>query len=166
MGWRVVQGRENELWDADLELQCLRVPEVLLCSHPWCGPTGWVITQVPSLLSFRVVSADDTSVRKLSLLLVTEIAAHRDSTTLEYFGMHRARSPETQCFQQLHHITKDMSPFPVSVLVTTMYELSSGQLSSVSTRCLSVLTSLQWNMNYCSEIREATPSFIDKENFF
>ena len=72
---------------------------------------------------------DDTSVRKLSTASNRNRSPQRFNN-LEYFGMHRTRSPETQCFQQLHHITKDMSPFPVSVLKSTMYELSSGQLSS------------------------------------
>lgn len=127
--WMVVQGRENELWDADFELHCCGILEVLLRSHPWCGATGWVITRVSSLPRFWVISAEKIHQFGSFLLLVTEIAAHRDSTTWNILEC-TTRSPETQCFQQLHHITEDLSPFSVSVLKSMMYELSSGQLPS------------------------------------
>lgn len=72
---------------------------------------------------------EDTSVRKLSTASNRNRSPQRFNN-LEYLGMHRTRSPETQCFQQLHHITEDLSPFPGSVLTSMMYELSSGQLPS------------------------------------
>ena len=72
---------------------------------------------------------EDISVRKLSTASNRNHSPQRFHN-LEFFGLHRTRSPETQCFQQLDHITKDLSPFPVSVLKSRMYELSSGQLPS------------------------------------